>query len=124
MMNSDQTFNNYEIDRIEQHFEQRQHEEQCKIGKDEVWAIYWDPVNDDDDDVSQSAHWYAVVRHVENDSDDVGIVWLEEQKDDATGEPIQIANYLCPGNYACSGSMRAVSAIVKRTRRDMIVELM
>ena len=111
MMNSDQTLNNNEIERIENLFEQRQHEEQCKIGRDEVWAIYWDPVNDDDDDVSQSAHWYAVVRHVENDSDDVGIVWLEEQKDDATGEPI-------PGHWKLPKEFTAdIDAYVDETQK-------
>ena len=27
---------------------------------------------------------------------------------EATGEPISIANYLCSGNYACSGATKAV----------------
>ena len=29
----------------------------------------------------------------------------------ATGEPVRIANYLCTGNYACSGSMVAVDKL-------------
>ena len=30
---------------------------------------------------------------------------------EATGEPVQIANYLCNGNYACSGSTAAVAKV-------------
>jgi [acyl-carrier-protein] S-malonyltransferase len=32
---------------------------------------------------------------------------------EATGKPIQIANYLCNGNYACSGAMEAVDKVVE-----------
>jgi len=32
---------------------------------------------------------------------------------EATGEPIQIANFLCPGNYACSGSVTAVDKVME-----------
>merc|ERR1719217_964313 len=32
---------------------------------------------------------------------------------EATGEPVQIANLLCNGNYACSGAMEAVDKIVE-----------
>ena len=35
-----------------------------------------------------------------------------------TGEPIAIANYLCPGNYACSGSMSAVDAVVEMAKPE------
>merc|ERR1719310_2550869 len=32
---------------------------------------------------------------------------------DATGEPVAIANFLCNGNYACSGSMAAVDKVAE-----------
>ena len=32
-----------------------------------------------------------------------------------SGEPVQIANYLCNGNYACSGSTAAVAKVKGRT---------
>merc|ERR1711907_828737 len=37
---------------------------------------------------------------------------------DATGEPIGIANYLCNGNYACSGSMPAVEKVMEIAKPD------
>lgn len=38
---------------------------------------------------------------------------LCEAASEAAGAPIAIANYLCPGNYACSGSMVAVEKVVE-----------
>mmetsp|Transcript_82573 Transcript_82573/g.114112 ORF Transcript_82573/g.114112 Transcript_82573/m.114112 type:complete len:350 (-) Transcript_82573:460-1509(-) len=35
-----------------------------------------------------------------------------------TGKPIAIANYLCPGNYACSGAMEAVEAVCAKAKPD------
>lgn len=34
---------------------------------------------------------------------------------EATGEKIQIANFLCPGNYACSGGATAVAKVMSAT---------
>ena len=31
-----------------------------------------------------------------------------------SGEPVQIANYLCNGNYACSGATAAVDKVTRR----------
>ena len=33
---------------------------------------------------------------------------------DSGGEPVQIANYLCNGNYACSGATAAVDKVTRR----------
>ena len=33
---------------------------------------------------------------------------------EASGEPVQIANYLCNGNYACSGATAAVDKVERR----------
>lgn len=35
-----------------------------------------------------------------------------------TGKPIAIANFLCPGNYACSGAMEAVEAVCAKAKPD------
>merc|ERR1719453_2317554 len=37
---------------------------------------------------------------------------------EATGESVQIANYLCPGNYACSGSMAAVDKVCEMAKPE------
>ena len=37
---------------------------------------------------------------------------------DATGEPIGIANFLCNGNYACSGSMAAVDKVAELAKPE------
>ena len=50
----------------------------------------------------------------------VSVIGLDSEKvgelckaaSEASGEPIGIANYLCNGNYACSGSMAAVDKVV------------
>merc|ERR1719217_336319 len=37
---------------------------------------------------------------------------------DATGEPVAIANFLCNGNYACSGSMKAVDKVAELAKPE------
>merc|ERR1711988_954269 len=37
---------------------------------------------------------------------------------EATGKPIAIANYLCPGNYAASGDMEAVEKVCEMAKPD------
>merc|ERR1719327_1909298 len=37
---------------------------------------------------------------------------------EATGESIAIANYLCPGNYACSGGLEAVAYVCEKAKPD------
>ena len=45
----------------------------------------------------------------------------------AAGKPVRIANYLCPGNYAVSGAMEAVDAVVEKAKPEfkarMVVKL-
>jgi [acyl-carrier-protein] S-malonyltransferase len=56
----------------------------------------------------------------------VSVIGLDKEKvadlckaaSDATGEPLQIANYLCNGNYACSGSMTAVEKAMEIAKPD------
>merc|ERR1719472_794893 len=36
----------------------------------------------------------------------------------ATGSPIAIANYLCNGNYACSGAMESVEKVMELAKPD------
>jgi [acyl-carrier-protein] S-malonyltransferase len=51
----------------------------------------------------------------------VSVIGLDKEKvaelckaaSEAAGAPISIANFLCPGNYACSGSMTAVDKLVE-----------
>ena len=60
----------------------------------------------------------------------VSVIGLDTEQVDAlckaaseeTGEQIQIANYLCPGNYACSGAMTAVDAVVAKAKPDFKVQ--
>jgi len=37
---------------------------------------------------------------------------------EAAGEPIAIANFLCPGNYACSGAASAVEKVVEMAKPE------
>jgi len=56
----------------------------------------------------------------------VSVIGLDSDKvaeictaaEEATGQPIGIANYLCPGNYACSGGSEAVSFITEKAKPD------
>jgi len=50
------------------------------------------------------------------DSDKVGE--LCKAASEATGEKIGIANYLCTGNYACSGAMTAVDKVCELAKPD------
>ncbi|KAL1516044.1 hypothetical protein AB1Y20_002656 [Prymnesium parvum] len=43
---------------------------------------------------------------------------LCEAAAEATGEPVGIANYLCPGNYACSGSTVAVDKVMELAKPE------
>merc|ERR1711988_1892503 len=43
---------------------------------------------------------------------------LCEAASEASGEQITIANFLCNGNYACSGSMAAVEAVCAKAKPD------
>jgi len=37
---------------------------------------------------------------------------------EASGQPIAIANYLCPGNYACSGAAEAVDKVMELAKPE------
>ena len=50
------------------------------------------------------------------DSEKVGK--LCEAASEASGEKIAIANYLCTGNYACSGAMPAVEKVMEMAKPD------
>merc|ERR1719409_2348492 len=50
------------------------------------------------------------------DSEKVGK--LCEAASEASGEKIAIANYLCAGNYACSGAMPAVEKVMEMAKPD------
>merc|ERR1719472_729968 len=51
----------------------------------------------------------------------VSVIGLDSEKvgelcaaaSEASGASIDIANYLCPGNYACSGAMEAVEKVME-----------
>merc|ERR1719460_2651509 len=51
----------------------------------------------------------------------VSVIGLDSEKvsdlckaaSEATGEPVAIANYLCTGNYACSGAMASVEKVME-----------
>lgn len=56
----------------------------------------------------------------------VSVIGLDAEKtaelcaaaSEACGEPIAIANFLCPGNYACSGSLTAVDKVVEMAKPE------
>jgi len=56
----------------------------------------------------------------------VSVIGLDKEKTaevcaaaaEATGKPIAIANFLCNGNYACSGAMEAVDKVVEIAKPD------
>jgi len=56
----------------------------------------------------------------------VSVIGLDKEKvaelcaaaSEASGSKIGIANYLCPGNYACSGSKEAVAKVVEMAKPD------
>ena len=56
----------------------------------------------------------------------VSVIGLDKEKvaelceaaSEAAGAPISIANYLCPGNYACSGDMAAVDKVVEMAKPE------
>merc|ERR1719379_2203946 len=56
----------------------------------------------------------------------VSVIGLDKEKvaevckaaSEATGKDISIANYLCTGNYACSGAMEAVDKVVEIAKPD------
>jgi len=50
------------------------------------------------------------------DSDKVGDLCAAASE--ASGQQIGIANYLCPGNYACSGSMDAVEKVMELAKPE------
>jgi [acyl-carrier-protein] S-malonyltransferase len=60
------------------------------------------------------------------DSGMVSVIGLDAEKtkalceaaSEASGEQITIANFLCNGNYACSGSMAAVEAVCAKAKPD------
>merc|ERR1719252_420625 len=56
----------------------------------------------------------------------VSVIGLDKEKvaelceaaSEATGKPIAIANFLCPGNYAVSGAMEAVEKVMEIAKPD------